>query len=249
MCAPSILVSTGTLVPATPILQKIPRQLTWPLHLPHTLGVGPSPDRFIADAAYGPLKNLRNCWVVPLEWLGLANRNASLEAAKVKLRELLALRPDSSVILVGQSQGALLVAELVLDPEFAGRIVACVMAGGPFRGSPVIDTWYLEWARVFPGVSQMACDAGSLLHLRERIVSDWPPDVVAIVVGSPHDELVPLESAFGVEFPSGTEVREYIIDDTGLAHLRMCSRKSLIEVVKDLRTEFTPLEIAAAQAA
>ncbi len=255
MPAPHFFVSTGTLVPPTPSI-GVPRLLKAPFHLPHKLGLGPSPDRFIADAAYGPLKELGNCWVVPLSWLGLDGRDASVALAKAKLRQLLEKHPGARVILIGQSQGGLVTAELVLDPEFRGRIVACVFAGTPFRGSAAIDRWYLRWSTALPGVKAMQVNHHSLIELGERIEATWPSEVIAVVAASPHDELVSLESARGVRFPPDVDVRWYHIDDRHpdqrekgveylqcgrrARHLLMC-RGSLIPEVQKLRQELTPV--------
>jgi hypothetical protein len=243
--APSLLVSSGTLVPSTPVLEKLPSFLRKPLYLPHNLGVGPSPDRFLADAAYAPLKELRGCWVVPLSWLGLDDRKVSVAVAKVKLKRLLQLRPGSKVILVGQSQGGLVVAELVLDPELAPCILACVMAGAPFKGSPETQRRLLGWSKIFPGVAQMEPGHPSLEDLCQRIEARWPKSVLPVLAGSPRDELVPEESAFGVRFPPGVKVREWHLEESPTArhhHVLMCRRFSLVSRVKNLREEFTPSE-------
>lgn len=260
MCELPIFVSTGTLVPPTPssILLK-PLRLV--LSVPHRLGVGPSPDRFLADSAYGPLKKLRTCWVVTLSWLGLANREASLKIAREKLRELLEKYPDCQVILVGTSQGGLIVAELALEPEFVDRIAAVVFAGVPFKGAEVLKKWFLKWATCFPGVAAMEVEHASLLYLGERIANTWPTHISVTVAASPHDELVTVESAFGVRFPRGTAVKWYKVDDCPphtaddsilylrgprrYRHLSLC-RGGLVPVIRDLRIELASAVAAAA---
>jgi pimeloyl-ACP methyl ester carboxylesterase len=241
MSVPRIFVSTGTLVPSTPAI-AIPRLLKTPLYLPHRLGLAPSPDRFIEDSAYGPLKELGGCWVETLSWLGLNSRGASVAKAKAKLRQLKQQHPGCKVILVGQSQGGLIAAELVLDPEFAGCIAAVVFAGTPFLGSPVIDSRWLKWATVFPGVDAMQVEHRSLQALGWRIEADWPEEVLVLLAASSRDGLVSEESAFGVQFPSGTEVRWCRLDDHRRgSHVRMC-RGGLVPVIKELRKELTPIE-------
>lgn len=247
--APYIFVSAGTLVPDTPST-RISRLATSPLKLAHRLDLGPDPNRFLADSAYGPLKELRNCWVEPLQKLGLASRARSLEAAKTKLSELLDKDPDRQVIVVGQSQGALIASELVLCPRFRGRIVAAVLAGGPFKGSPAIEQNYLKWSKVFPGVQDMTCKSRSLAGLRGRVARHWPAEVKTAVIGAPDDSLVPTWSAFGLEFPKGSDVKTYLTGKVPEAeqeqirrslrsHLVMCRHRNVVSLVRELREEFT----------
>lgn len=256
--APFIFVSTGTLVPVTPVLADIPMSIKWPLHIPHRLGIVPSPDRFLADSAYQPLKDLGNCWVEPLVRMGLADRARSVEAAKKKLRLLIQQNPGRAIILVGQSQGGLVASEIVLDPEFAPKIAACIMAGSSFLGSPVVQGALLAWAKVFPGVAQLEPGHPSLTSLCERVVASWPRHVRPILVADPDDGLVPWPSAFGLQFPEGVIPRLYCIGDRlpegaqpeivhrqgrarpGWHHVGMCRQPSLIEVVEEIRRELTP---------
>lgn len=257
MTAPSIFVSPGTLVPTTPLFNKLPWPIKVPLHIPHKLGIGPSPDRFLADTAYGPLKSLQYCWVEPLVTLGLAERAKSIESAKTRLRQLITYRAGARIILLGQSQGALVAAEIALDPEFSPHIAACVMAGGPFLGSPATQSLLLGWTRCFPGIAELVPDHPSLKDLSHRIATSWPAQITPVVVGAPEDELVPLESAFGAVFPRGVRVRNYwlsklppgqaqldlqhleVASGIPFAHLWMCRRSSLVELVRQLRAEFT----------
>lgn len=272
--APYIFVSTGTLVPATPVLTGIPRPLKWPLYIPHWLGRVPSPDRFLADSAYAPLKRLqrKHCWVEPLVDLGLAGRDESVAAAKRALRQMISrceaegVRPR--IILVGQSQGGLVVTDLALDPEFAPYIVACVMAGTPFRGSPATRSRWLRWSKVFNGVAEMEPGHPSLASLRRRTASRWPAHIVPVLVADSGDELVPWKSALGVSFPAGVRPRVYNVGDTlrdgvyadtqhrpahtraGLHHLWMCRQpEGVVGIVKELMEEFTAEPVPAVAAA
>lgn len=247
-----ILVSSGTLVPATP---KIPSVIRAPLYLPHRLGLLPSPDRFFADLAYGPLKRLGNCRVETLSWLGFDARKESLRLARKALRRLMIEHPGRQVILVGQSQGGLISGELATEPEFADEIAAVVFAGVPWLGAEAIERWYFEWATVFPGVAEMKPGHKSLPELLARVESNLSPGIVVVVAASPHDELVSLESAMGVNFPDGTDVRRYYIDDQQPdapeadvkylpcgrrgRHVLMC-RGDFVKVIAELREELSP---------
>ena len=256
MPAPSIFVSTGTLVPGNSFVRNVPRVFTWPLYLPHRAGIGPSPDRFIADTAYQPLKELRNCWVEPLVRLGLASREASVEAARIKLRELIASRPGAKVIVVGQSQGGLIVAELALDPEFAEHIAAAVFVGAPFLGSDALEWQLLKWSTCFPGVAAMQCGHPSQHDLAERMVAGWPSHIRPVICVSPDDELVSERSAQAAKFPTGIIPEVYWLHHQpptqadvhhletaaggrGMVHLRMCRHRSWVGLIEKMVDEHT----------
>jgi hypothetical protein len=225
-----------------------------PLELLHELGVIPHPHRFLADSAYLPLKELHDCWVEPLAQLGLASREHSLAAARTKLRALIKCFPGCKVILVGQSQGGLIVLELAMDEEFRSHIATVVVAGTPIQGVPKLDELPLKWATAFPGVAQMTCQSPSLENLRCRVASDWPVDVPVNLMGAPDDRLVPLESALTLRLPDGVRQRryligpdrpdeadgmEYLMAPPGLSHLRMCRRPSAVALVRELRDQYT----------
>ena len=215
------------------------RPVLLPLMALHQMGLIPHPHRMMADTAYQPMKKLGECWVEPLVHLGLASRETSLAAARCKLKALIERFPDRKVILLGQSQGGLVVLELALEPEFDGHIAAVIAAGAPIHGVPKLDEFPLELATVFPGVAQMKCDSPSLALLRHRAATEWPLDVPVDLMGSHDDALVPLESALELELPLGAKKREHLILSGSLDHVRMCRHPNAISLVRERVEQFT----------
>lgn len=247
----------GPFRPAVSLAQRLgfPRRpLLLPLEALHQLGVIPHPHRFLADSAYLPLKELHDCWVDPLVQLGLASRQESLAAACIKFRKFLEHFDGRKAIVIGQSQGGLVMLELAMEPEFRDYIELVDVAGAPILGVPKLEAWPLKLATVLPGVAQMKCDSPSLAVLRERVATEWPLNVPVNLIGAPGDPLVPLESALTLKLPEGAALNRYyvgphpldssedvkhLVASSEFAHTRMCWRPSVVGLVAEQRRQLT----------
>ncbi|HSX14684.1 MAG TPA: alpha/beta fold hydrolase [Candidatus Saccharimonadales bacterium] len=122
------------------------------------------------------------------------------------------IEPLGPVVKMGHSQGAIHAFMYALDhpSDVCGVVSLCGPLGGTkwVRFIPAPLAWVFD--RTLPAINQMHPESEVIQNLRQRIATEWDPEIPVRLIAGASDGLVwPHSSALDLEFPEGTDVRRY----------------------------------------